>query len=63
MILHKKFDINFGGKTGLFYPSFTNLEIKRRRPFQFININFHLIENQHFKFNVGFFLPEISKIK
>jgi len=35
---------------------FANRLIKCNKPLQFRNNIFHLIENQHFNFNVGFFL-------
>lgn len=63
MIFHKSVNISFDGKAGLFNTSVVNLNKKCSRPFQFRNNIFHLIENQHFNFNVGFFLPVISEIK
>ena len=55
MIFHKSVDISFDGKAGLFNTTVANQNKKCSRPFQFRNNIFHLFENQHFNFNVGFF--------
>lgn len=63
MIIHKDFNIYFGGERDFLLSTVINQNKKYRRPFQLRNNIFHFNENQHFSFNVGFFLPEISKIK
>lgn len=63
MSTHKIFNTFFGGKTDLLNHSITNLKTMYKSPFQFRNNIFHFNENQHFNYNVGFFLSEFCEIK
>ena len=63
MIIHQQADKNTGGNSGLTGTMFIKPDKKYKSPFQKSNYYFHLYENQHFSFNVGFFLFKNSEIK